>query len=53
MELLNVLASHFVLLLSLFERKCFVIALLVFLVICFVISNWTNVKVVIVVSILK
>ena len=52
-ELLNVLASHFVLLLSLFERKCFVIALLVFLVICFVISNWTNVKVVIVVSILK
>ena len=31
--LLNVLASHFVMLVSFFERKCFVITLFVFLLI--------------------
>ena len=49
-ELLNVLASHFVLLLLFFGRKCFVITLL-FFYICHVISNWNNVKIVIVISI--
>jgi len=44
-ELLNVLASHFVLLLLFFGRKCFVITLL-FFYICHVISNWNNVKIV-------
>ena len=46
LELLNVLASHFVLLLLFFERKCFVITLLVFCYfhICCVISNWNNVN---------
>jgi hypothetical protein len=33
-------------LLLFFERKCFVMALLVFFVICYVISNWYTVKIV-------
>ena len=46
LEMLNVLASHFLRLLPFFERKCFVITLLVFFVICYVIPNWNNVKIV-------
>ena len=44
-------SEPFVLLLLFFERKCFVITLLVFFVICFVISNWNDVKTVIVICI--